>query len=216
MRRDVGRRLQARKPGRAQRARRGRRSRHRYRAATVTCPLIVGASWGRHYNPPRCERRRLRLRRAADRPSRVLRRPVREHADDRRAGRGRRPLRAGDLVGAVDGAVDDVDRDRHARPSPRVPPLGRDPRPVGRDDLPRLLRVTATRSEASSSTRTTSSRTCPRRTFSARRRPSTARSSSCARTGRGRSSCTSTTGRRTCRTTSSTRTARTGWPRSRR
>ena len=87
------------------------------------------------------ERRRLRLRRAAHRPSRLLRRPIRQHEDDRRARRRRSPLLARDQRGAVDGPVDDVDRHRDLRAPPRLPALGRRARPVDRDVVPRVLRA---------------------------------------------------------------------------
>ena len=123
----------------------------------------------RHYNPPRCERRRLRLRCAAHGPSRLLRRPVREHEDDRRARRRRRSLRAGDQRRAVDGALDDVDRHRACTRTTTATCTGTR-RSTRRSRLPSARSPrTATTSRASSSTRTTSSRTCPRRTSSARR-----------------------------------------------
>ncbi len=84
------------------------------------------------------EPRRLRLRCAAHGPSRLLRRPVRQHEDDRRARGGRRPLRPGDQRRAVDGAVDDVDGHRALRAPPRLPALGRDARPDDGDALPRV------------------------------------------------------------------------------
>ena len=75
----------------------------------------------------------------------------------------------------MDGPVDDIDRHRALRASPRVPALGRaSSTRRSRRGFARSPR-TGTRSGASSSTRTTSSRTCPRRMSSGRARPSTAR-----------------------------------------
>ena len=79
------------------------------------------------------ERRRLRLRCAAHGPPRLLRRPVRQHEDDRRARRRRSPLLARDQRGALDGPLDDLDRHRDVRAPPRLPALGRPARPVDRD-----------------------------------------------------------------------------------
>ena len=87
------------------------------------------------------ERRRLRLRCAAHRPSRLLRGPIRQHEDDRRARRRRSPLLARDQRGAVDGPLDDLDRHRDVRASPRLPALGRPARPVDRDVVSRVLRA---------------------------------------------------------------------------
>ena len=76
-----------------------------------------------------------------------------------RARCGRSPLLACDQCRAVDGSVDDVDRHRHVRAPPRLPPLGR------RRSIRRSRRGSARSprtgmtSGASSSTRTTSSRT---------------------------------------------------------
>ncbi len=162
------------------------------------------------------ERRRLRVGRASRGPSRLLRRPLHRHEDDRRARGRRHSLRPGDQRRALDRAGDDLDGDRALCAPPRLPALGRRARSHDRDALSRASRPTATRWAPSSSTRTTSSRRCPRRTWWVRARRSTARSSGYGTTVRSRSCSSSTTGQRTCRTTSSTPSARTGSRRSRR
>ena len=82
---------------------------------------------------------------------------------------GGRPLRPGDQRRPVDGAFDHLDPHRPVPAPPRLPALGRRPRPGDPDPVHRRRRVRLRHGLASSSTRTSCSRASPTRTSPARR-----------------------------------------------